>query len=93
MDRVFFSWLAAQSYSVEVAFGALFVVVIAPAVLSGMAALATWAERYIGDLLQASGLLDSLEREKKTMWRLRPHTARHLRHRYTGDEPGASATS
>ena len=65
MDSLFFGWLAAQSYSIEVAVGAIFVVIIAPAVLAGMAALATWAERLIGELLRMSGLLSPLEREKK----------------------------
>jgi hypothetical protein len=74
MDQVFFTWLAAQPYSVEVAVGAIFVVIIAPAVLAGMVVAATWAERLIGELLRVSGLLLPLEREKKTLWRLRtPH--------------------
>jgi len=42
---MFFSWLAAQSYFIEVAMGVLFMVVIAPVVLAGMAALASWAEQ------------------------------------------------
>jgi hypothetical protein len=70
MDQVFFSWLAAQPYSIEVAVGALFVVIVAPAVLGGMAALATWGERLIGQGLRMSGLLNPLERGKKTLWRL-----------------------
>jgi hypothetical protein len=70
MDQVFFSWLAAQPYSIEVAVGALFVVIVAPAVLGGMAALATWGERLIGEGLRMSGLLNPLERGKNTAWRL-----------------------
>jgi hypothetical protein len=49
---MFFSWLAAQSYSIEVAIGVLFMVVIAPVVLAGMAALALWAERLVVELLR-----------------------------------------
>ena len=79
MDRIFFSWLAAQPYSTEVAVGATFVVLIAPAVLAGIAALATWAERPVTELLRVSGLLNPLEREKKTMWRLRPTSPLHGR--------------
>src|SRR5690349_4939618 len=71
MDKVFFSWLAAQPYSVEVAVGATFVVLIAPAVLAGMVVAATWVERLVGELLRVSGLLIPLERETKTLWRLR----------------------
>ena len=67
MDHLFFSWLATQSYSVEVAIGTIFVVIIAPAVLAGMASLATWAERPIGELLRMSGLLNPLERGKKNL--------------------------
>jgi hypothetical protein len=77
MDQVFFSWLAAQPYSIEVAVGAVFVVLIAPAVLGGMAALATWAERLVGELLRVSGVLDALEREKKTLWRVGPLRVAH----------------
>ena len=69
MDHLFFSWLATQSYSVEVAIGTIFVVIIAPAVLAGMASLATWAERPIGELLRMSGLLNPLKRGKKNLWR------------------------
>jgi hypothetical protein len=76
MDHLFFSWLATQSYSVEVAIGTIFVVIIAPAVLAGMASLATWAERPIGELLRMSGLLNPLERGRKNLWRL--HPTRHL---------------
>ncbi len=72
MDHVFFSWLAAQPYSVEVAISAVFVVVIAPVVLAGMAALASWLEQLAIEALRLSGLLDSLEREKLNLWQLRP---------------------
>ena len=67
MDHLFFSWLATQSYSVEVAIGTIFVVIIAPAVLAGMASLATWAERPIKELLRMSGLLNPLKRGKKNL--------------------------
>jgi len=70
---MFFSWLAAQSYSIEVAIGVLFMVVIAPVMLAGMAGLASWAEQPVVELLRMSGMFDLLEREKKTLWRL-PHT-------------------
>jgi len=83
MDQVFFSWLAAQPYSIEVAVGALFVVIVAPAVLGGMAALATWGERLIGEGLRMSGLLNPLERGKNTAWRL------HKSPRRTGTEEAA----
>ena len=76
MDHLFFSWLATQSYSVEVAIGTIFVVIIAPAVLAGMASLATWAERPIGELLRMSGLLNPLKRGNKNLWWL--HPTRHL---------------
>jgi hypothetical protein len=69
---MFFSWLAAQSYFIEVAMGVLFMVVIAPVVLAGMAALASWAEQLVSELLSMSGIFDVLEREKKTLWRLSP---------------------
>ena len=79
MDQLFFSWLAAQPYSIEVAVGAIFVVIVAPAVLAGMAALATWAERLIGELVRFSGLLNPLEREKMNLWRLQvPLRSHHL---------------
>jgi hypothetical protein len=71
MDKVFFSWLASQPYSVEVAVGAVFVVLIAPAVLGGMVVVAAWVERLVGRLLRMSGLLIPLERETKALWRLR----------------------
>jgi len=87
MDSIFFSWLAAQPYSIEVAVGATFVVLIAPAVLAGIAALVTWAERPVAELLRMSGLLDPLEREKKTLWRLLPR--RPLLRRDAADEPAA----
>jgi hypothetical protein len=87
MDTIFFSWLAAQPYSIEVAVGASFVVLIAPAVLAGIAVFATWAEGPLADLLRMSGLLDPLEREKKTLWRLLPR--RQLRRRDAADEPAA----
>src|SRR5215510_10112450 len=70
MDHLLFSWLATQPYSVEVAIGTIFVVIIAPAVLGGMAALGTWVERPIGELLRMSGLLNPLERGEKNLWRL-----------------------
>ena len=66
MDHLFFSWLATQSYSVEVAIGTIFVVIIAPAVLAGMASLATWAERPIVELLRMSGLLNPWSAERRT---------------------------
>ena len=87
MDSIFFSWLAAQPYSIEVAVGATFVVLVAPAVLAGIAVLATWAERPVTDLLRMSGLLDPLEREKKTLWRLLPR--RQLHKRDAAEEPSA----
>ena len=77
MDHLFFSWLAGQPYSIEVAVGAMFVVIIAPAVLAGMAALATWAERLIGELVRISGLLNPLEREKMNLWRLQAPLPSH----------------
>jgi len=93
MDQVFFSWLAAQPYSIEVAVGALFVVIVAPAVLGGMAALATWGERLIGEGLRMSGLLNPLERGKNTAWRLhkspRPSSASP---RHTSAEEAARPT-
>jgi hypothetical protein len=70
MDGAFFSWLATQSYSIEVAIGAFFVVIIAPAVLAGIAVLATWVEQLTGDVLRMSGLLNPLERGRKNLWRL-----------------------
>jgi len=81
MDSIFFSWLAAQPYSIEVAVGATFVVLVAPAVLAGIAVFATWAERPVTDVLRMSGLLDPLEREKKTLWRLLPRRQLHKRYR------------
>jgi hypothetical protein len=88
MDQVFFTWLAAQPYSVEVAIGAIFVVIIAPAVLAGMAAAATWAERLVGELLRVSGLLLPLEREKKMLWR--PRTPRRTQDHHSPKEPRAN---
>ena len=87
MGHLFFSWLATQPDSVEVAIGAIFVVIIAPAVLGGMAALATWAERPIGELLRMSGLLNPLERGKKNLWRL------HLQASGPSHHPGAEEPS
>src|SRR3954451_18609279 len=87
MDTIFFSWLASQPYSIEVAVGATFVVLIAPVVLAGIAALATWAEGPLAELLRMTGLLDPLEREKKTLWRLLPRP--QLRRRDAADEPSA----
>jgi len=46
MDHLFFSWLATQSYSVEVAIGTIFAVVIAPAVLVGMASCSLPDQSY-----------------------------------------------
>jgi hypothetical protein len=88
MDQVFFTWLAAQPYSVEVALGAIFVVIVAPAVLAGMAAAATWAERLVGELLRVSGLLLPLEREKKMLWR--PRTPRRTQDHHSPEEPRAN---
>jgi len=85
MDTIFFSWLAGQPYSIEVAVGASFVVLIAPAVLAGIAVFATWAEGPLAELLRMSGLFDPLEREKKTLWRLLPR--RQLRRGDAADEP------
>ena len=68
---MFFNWLAAQSYFVEEAIGAFFLVVIAPAVLVCLAAVASWAERPIVDLLRMSGLFDLLKREDENLWQLR----------------------
>ena len=75
MDQMFFSWLAAQPYSVEVAIGAIFVVILAPAVMGGMAALAGWSEHLIVEVLRLCGVLEPLEREKKILWRLLPKSA------------------
>ena len=75
-DHLFCSWRATQSYSVEVAIGTIFAVVIAPAVLVGMASLVTLAERPIGELLRMSGLLNPLKRGNKNLWWL--HPTRHL---------------
>jgi hypothetical protein len=86
MDHLFFSWLATQPYSIEVAVGAIFVVIIAPAVLAGMAALATWAERLIGELVRISGLLNPLEREKMNLWRLQTPLRSH---RLAAEQPAA----
>jgi hypothetical protein len=79
MDSIFFSWLAAQPYWTEVAVGATFVVFIAPAVLAGFAGLAIGAERLIAELLRITGVLQPLEREKKTLWRLLPRRQGHPR--------------
>ena len=88
MDRLFFSWLAAQPYSIEVAVGAIFVVIIAPAVLAGLAAAATWAERLIEELVRMSGLLNPLERGKMNLWRLRSHRIAAEQHSPT-HKPGS----
>jgi len=69
---MFFSWLAAQSYAIEVAIGVLFMVIMAPVVLAGMAALASSAERLVVELLRVNGMFDFMERDKKTLFRLRP---------------------
>src|SRR4051794_4715067 len=88
MDGVFFSWLATQPYSIEVAIGAMFVVIIAPVVLAGIAVVATWIEQLTGDLLRMSGLLTPLERGRKNLWRLQgPLSGR----RGVGREPAATS--
>jgi hypothetical protein len=73
---MFFSWLAAQSYSIEVAIGVLFMVVIAPVMLAGMAGLASWAEQAVGELLQMSGMFD-LSTKRPAQWRVAERGSRH----------------
>ena len=76
MDHLFFSWLATQSYSVEVAIGTIFVVIIAPAVLAGMAFARDLGGTADRGTIAHERAVESVERGKKNLWRL--HPTRHL---------------